>query len=157
MGKGKQLQLPGSGSRSHPSPPSSDLTFPFATGRRPLQAQVANAQVLYLATLGSTLQPLNPSRGGGDSYLHRERVLCCTFAQGAQHAARRARRPAGEILPRLSSAATRCSRSRYFLDRPCNRDFSNQHRLIDRNQQCSADVTKYLPNYLISSSLKSTP
>ena len=41
----------------HPSPPSSDLTFPFATGRRPLQAQVANAQVLYLATLGSTLQP----------------------------------------------------------------------------------------------------
>ena len=57
MGKGKQLQLPGSGSRSHPSPPSSDLTFPFATGRRPLQAQVANAQVVYLATLGSTLQP----------------------------------------------------------------------------------------------------
>ena len=157
MGKGKQLQLPGSGSRSHPSPPSSDLTFPFATGRRPLQAQVANAQVLYLATLGSTLQPLNPSRGGGDSYLHRERVLCCTFAQGAQHAARRARRPAGEILPRLSSAATRCSRSRYFLDRPCNRDFSNQHRLIDRNQQCSADVTRYLPNCLKPSSLKSTP
>ena len=71
MGKGKQLQLPGSGSRSHPSPPSSDLTFPFATGRRPLQAQVANAQVVYLATLGSTLQPLNPSGGGGDSYLHR--------------------------------------------------------------------------------------
>ena len=156
MGKGKQLQLPGSGSRSHPSPPSSDLTFPFATGRRPLQAQVANAQVLYLATLASTLQPLNPAEEAG-THICTARVLCCTFAQGAQHAARRARRPAGEILPRLSSAATRCSRSRYFLDRPCNGHFSNQHQLIDRNQQCSADVTKYLPNYLISSSLKSTP
>ena len=102
---------------------------------------------------------LNPSGGGGatnsDSYLHRARVLCCTFAR-AQHKARRARRPAGEILPRLSSAATRCSRSRYFLDRPCDGDFSNQHRSIDRNQQCSADVTKYLLNCLKPSSLKIT-
>ena len=32
---------------------------------------MAIAQVVYLATLGSTLQPLNPSGGGGDSYLHR--------------------------------------------------------------------------------------
>ena len=161
MGKGKQLQLPGSGSRSHPSPPSSDLTFPFATGRRPLQARRRwRMHKLCILQPWEVLCNLNPSGGGGatnsDSYLHRARVLCCTFAR-AQHAARRARRPAGEILPRLSSAATRCSRSRYFLDRPCNGDFSNQHRSVDRNQQCSTVVTRYLPNCLKSSSLKSTP
>ena len=156
VGKGKQLQLPGSGSRSHPSPPSSDLTFPFATGRRPLQARWRLHKLCILQPWEVLCNLSTPAEEAG-THICTARVLCCTFAQGAQHAARRARRPAGEILPRLSSAATRCSRSRYFLDRPCNGHFSNQHQLIDRNQQCSADVTKYLPNYLISSSLKSTP
>ena len=158
MGKGKQLQLPGSGSRSHPSPPSSDLTFPFATGCRPLQARRRwRLHKLCILQPWEVLCNLSTPAEEAGTHICTARVLCCTFAQGAQHAARRARRPAGEILPRLSSAATRCSRSRYFLDRPCNRDFSNQHRSIDRNQQCSADVTKYLPNCLKPSSLKSTP